>query len=77
MMGLQIKVERYWLALQKKNSNIKIYTQVNQGLSVARNNGLKYSNGDYVCFYDSDDTLHPQCFEVIYHYALKYDADMV
>lgn len=63
--------------IAEKNSNIKIYTQVNQGLSVARNNGLKYSNGDYVCFCDSDDTLHPQCLEVIYHYALKHDADMV
>ena len=42
-------------AVAEKNPNIKVYTQANQGLSIARNNGLKYSSGDYVCFCDSDE----------------------
>lgn len=63
--------------IAEKNSNIKVYSQANKGLSIARNIGLKCSSGDYVCFCDSDDTLHPQCLEIIYHFALKHDADMV
>lgn len=38
-------------------SNIKIITQNNQGLSVARNNGLNNAIGDYIWFVDSDDTI--------------------
>ena len=63
--------------IAENNSNIKVYTQANQGLSIARNNGLKNSSGEYVCFCDSDDTLHPQCLEIIYYFAMKYRADMV
>lgn len=37
--------------------NIKIVSQPNQGLSVARNTGLKHAVGDYVWFVDSDDWI--------------------
>ena len=38
----------------------KIISQQNQGLSVARNNGLHVSTGDYVWFVDSDDMIAPE-----------------
>lgn len=41
----------------KKFDWIKILNQQNQGVSVARNNGLINSNGKYVLFLDSDDIL--------------------
>lgn len=61
----------------KKDNRITVITQTNQGLSVARNNGLKIAKGEYVCFCDSDDTLHPQCFEITYELIRNYDADML
>lgn len=39
------------------HDNIKIINQKNQGLSVARNNGIEASTGEYLMFIDSDDLL--------------------
>lgn len=39
------------------NAIIKIINQENQGLSQARNNGMKASSGEYIWFVDSDDYL--------------------
>lgn len=35
--------------------NCHIYKQMNGGVSVARNNGVLFSQGDYLCFLDADD----------------------
>lgn len=39
----------------KNDTRIKIIYQHNQGVSVARNNGISHANGEYVCFVDADD----------------------
>lgn len=38
-------------------SNIKVVSQQNQGLSMARNNGFKEATGKYIWFIDSDDII--------------------
>ena len=37
--------------------NVIVVNQANQGLSVARNTGIKHASGDYILFVDSDDLL--------------------
>lgn len=44
----------------KDNSKIKyIKHDVNKNGSAARNTGIKYSSGKYVCFLDDDDYFYP------------------
>lgn len=40
---------------EEKYNNIKVINQKNQGLSMARNNGVKEAIGKYLIFIDSDD----------------------
>jgi len=56
--------------LALKDNRIHIISQENQGVSVARNNGLKQASGKYITFLDSDDTFHPYLLEHL-HQALK------
>lgn len=41
----------------EKHDNAKLISQKNQGLSVARNNGVSVSTGKYITFVDSDDVI--------------------
>lgn len=41
----------------KRDSRFKVIHQSNQGVSTARNEGLEVSQGEWLCFVDSDDWL--------------------
>lgn len=49
---------------EKKDSRVRYYFQDNQGVSVARNQGIKKASGDYVLFVDADDGLDPNAVEL-------------
>ncbi|MGG5371371.1 glycosyltransferase [Enterococcus sp. AZ196] len=44
-------------------------TKKNQGLSSARNTGLKYVKGKYIYFFDSDDILKSNCIETLVNFC--------
>ena len=48
-----------------KDRRVRILHQSNQGVSAARNAGLKYSIGEYILFVDSDDWLRKDALEQI------------
>lgn len=60
----------------KKDNRIKIITQVNSGLSEARNTGVRNSSGDYIGFVDSDDYVDSDYFEKLYIAASDNNADI-
>jgi glycosyltransferase involved in cell wall biosynthesis len=37
------------------SDKIRIYNQKNSGVSIARNNGVKFAKGEYIAFLDADD----------------------
>ena len=45
-------------------NSIRYVRQENQGLSMARNAGIRASRGDWIAFCDSDDLWHPRKLEI-------------
>lgn len=63
---------------EKNNKNRIIYVEKeNGGLSDARNYGLKYANGDFIAFLDSDDYIEKNAYEEMYNKAIEENADYV
>ena len=61
----------------KKDSRIKIINQKNKGLSGARNTGMKYVQGEYILFLDSDDWLNDDALFELYWSHLDDNLDML
>lgn len=60
----------------RKDQRIILIEQSNQGLSAARNAGLRIARGAYITFLDSDDYLLGNALEVMCRYIEKYQADL-
>ena len=57
------------------NSNVLVIDNpINMKVSATRNNGIKASNGKFICFVDSDDYVEPNYLEVLYSCYQKYNT---
>lgn len=60
----------------EKDGRIKVIHKENGGVSSARNLGLNVCSGDYVGFVDSDDTIEPNMYEILYTNLIENNADI-
>lgn len=56
---------------------ILINKEKNEGLSSARNSGIKLAKGEYILHIDSDDWIEDNYFEDMYNKAVEANADIV
>lgn len=64
------------LEWSRKDSRIRVIEQENQGLSEARNSGLKVAAGEYIAFIDSDDTVEVNYLQTLYENAVNHNAQI-
>lgn len=61
----------------KKDNRIVVIHRENGGLSAARNTGIKYANGAFIAFVDSDDYIAPNMYETLINVSKETGADIV
>ena len=62
---------------QTIDKRIKVFQQVNSGVSAARNYGLRNATGDFVCFVDSDDYVSEDYLNSLYCEYKKNNSDLI
>lgn len=63
--------------LAEKDKRIKVVHQKNQGVSSARNVGIKFSRGEYIAFIDSDDWVEKDYLSDMFNSMERTKADIV
>ena len=63
--------------LAAADSRIQVYSQTNQGLSMARNAGITHAHGRYIYFMDSDDLLEKDAMELCYNKCEEKELDKI
>lgn len=58
----------------QKDARIHVLHQKNQGLSAARNSGIRRCTGEYIAFVDSDDFIHRRYIEALLRPCLEQDC---
>ncbi len=61
----------------KRDSRIRVIHKENAGLGMARNTGIENANGEYICFFDSDDFVELNVIEKSYQCAKENAAELV
>ena len=61
----------------KNDSRIKIVSKKNEGLGMARNTGIDNADGEYICFFDSDDFVEIDAIEKMHNVIIKEQPQIV
>ena len=65
------------IKLQNKFDNIILINQENQGVSAARNTGIKNAKGKYVLFIDTDDAIQENILKDLLYFTEKNNYEVV
>lgn len=60
----------------KKDNRIKVIHKENGGVSSARNEGIKVSNGEYIGFVDPDDYIKSDMYDVLYKLCINNNSEI-
>lgn len=58
----------------RRDARVRVMHQSNQGQAAARNHAMETAKGNWLCFVDSDDQIHPQMLELLYRAAMQSGA---
>lgn len=58
----------------RRDSRVRFLQQENRGQAAARNHAMKVAEGQWICFIDSDDVIHPQYLQILYDAARDNDV---
>lgn len=62
---------------KERMPHLTVIHQTNQGLSMARNNGIQLATGQYILFLDADDTLQSQSLAHPLELAIEHHLDVL
>ena len=62
---------------EKRDSRVIVIHKTNEGVSAARNDGIKKATGDYLYIMDSDDVLEINAIQVMVENAEKMQVDVL
>lgn len=69
-----LSILQYYANVDKR---ITFLDQSNQGVSVARNNGISVAKGTFIYFLDSDDEIKPNTLEIAYDNCFQFNLDFL
>lgn len=64
-------------AWARRDARVKVIHKNNEGAGMARNTGLEHATGEYICFFDADDTVEPDTIACCLRVAIEQAADIV
>ena len=61
---------------KEKDKRVIVIHKENEGVSIARNIGIKHSKGKYIAFVDSDDIISNDMIEILINDIIRNDCDL-
>lgn len=62
---------------EKADQRLRVYSQINSGISNALNKGVKLARGDYIARMDADDVCRPDRLKLQIAFLLENELDIV